>query len=129
MPFEKGTIPEGAQPFPPGESGNPNGRPKGTQNSATRLRRLLDLTQKKKNLVTGEMEELTVLEQMDMAIVAKAIKGKLPEYKEILDRLEGRAKQGLELTGKDGAPIQTNSVHEVVFKKFSDNTNDNNPDV
>ena len=28
MPFEKGITPEGAKPFEPGESGNPNGRPR-----------------------------------------------------------------------------------------------------
>ena len=44
--------------FKKGQSGNPNGRPRGTENSKKRLWRLLQLTQQVKNPVTKEMEEL-----------------------------------------------------------------------
>jgi hypothetical protein len=84
-------------PAQKGEIRNPNGRPKGVPNSKTRLLRLLELVQIKTNPITGEKEEFTVAEQLDLMVLQKAFKGDLNAYKEILDRLEGRAKQSAEL--------------------------------
>jgi hypothetical protein len=101
-------------PFVKGQSGNPKGRPKGIPNSKQRFLRLLELTQKKKNPVTGEIEEFTVAEQMDMAIISKALKGDINAYKEILDRLEGKSKSQIDVT-TDGEKI----IHEVDYSKLS----------
>ena len=84
-------------PAQKGEIRNPNGRPKGVPNSKTRLLRLLELVQIKTNPITGEKEEFTVAEQLDLMVLQKAFKGDLRAYQEILDRLEGRAKQSTEL--------------------------------
>ena len=88
-------------PFPKGVSGNPAGKPKGVEHSKTRLLRLLQLVTKVRNPVTGEDEEFTIAEQLDMKIIAKAMKSDIRAYQEILDRLEGRAKQTneIELSG------------------------------
>ena len=78
-----------------------NGRKKGVPNSKTRLLRLLELVQVKTNPITGEKEEFTVAEQLDLVVLQKAFKGDLRAYQELMDRLEGRAKQSteVELTG------------------------------
>jgi hypothetical protein len=78
--------PENLTPYPKGVSGNPAGKPKGTQHSKTRLLRILDLVQKKRNPITGEEEEFTVLELMDMQMIAKALKGDQRAYEAVVDR-------------------------------------------
>lgn len=91
-----------------GESGNPKGRPKGSQNSKKRLERILLAIQTKKNPITGEMEQFTVIEQMDIAIISKALKGDIKAYSEILDRFEGKAKQLTETEVTNNNPIAIN---------------------
>ena len=99
MPFQKGKTPEGAKPFQPGQSGNPAGKPKGTEHSSTRLKRLLVAVGKMKNPLTGQTEEFSGLEMMDAAIIARAMKGDVAAYREILDRLEGKVPAKTEVIG------------------------------
>lgn len=93
-------------PFPKGVSGNPAGKPKGTQHSKTRLLRILDLVQKKRNPITGEEEEFTVLELMDMQMIAKALKGDQRAYEAVVDRLEGKPKQTTDITADIKGNVQ-----------------------
>jgi hypothetical protein len=83
-----------------GEVLNPKGRGKGVPNSSTRLLKVLELIQEKQNKVTGIVEDMSVAEQMDLAQIAKAIEGDLLSYREIMDRLEGKSKQSMDLTTK-----------------------------
>jgi hypothetical protein len=92
-------------PYPKGVSGNPAGKPKGVPNSKTRLLRLLELVSVQTNPITGDKEEFTVAERLDLVVLQKAFKGDLNAYKEILDRLEGRAKQSTEIEVSGGMTI------------------------
>lgn len=85
-------------PAKKGEVRNPNGRPKGIPNTATRLKRLLELEQSMKNPVTGELENFTVAEQMDMAMIKEARKGNVKAYTQLVDRLEGKPAQAVDMT-------------------------------
>lgn len=93
-------------PAKKGEVRNPNGRGKGVQNSKTRLLRLLELVQKKRNPITGEEEEFTVLELMDMQMIAKALKGDQRAYEAVVDRLEGKPKQTTDITADIKGNVQ-----------------------
>ena len=106
-------------PFKKGEVANPNGRPKGIPNSKTRLLRLLELVQVMTNPITGEKEEFTVAEQLDMMVLQKAFKGDLKAYQEILDRLEGRAKQTNEIELSGGLQVNWEEKKTYVEKTGS----------
>jgi hypothetical protein len=93
-------------PAQKGEVRNPKGRGKGVQNSKTRLLRLLELVQKKRNPITGEDEEFTVLELMDMQMIAKALKGDQRAYEAVVDRLEGKPKQTTDITADIKGNVQ-----------------------
>jgi len=85
-------------PFEPGKSGNPRGNYKGTEHSSTRLKRLLHLTQNLANPITGEKEDFTVLEQIDIQMIQKARAGDLKAINLLLDRLEGKPKESIDHT-------------------------------
>jgi hypothetical protein len=106
-------------PFPKGVSGNPAGKPKGVEHSKTRLLRLLQLVTKVRNPVTGEDEEFTIAEQLDMKIIAKAMKSDIRAYQEILDRLEGRAKQTNEIELSGGLQVNWEEKKTYVENKGS----------
>jgi hypothetical protein len=76
--------------FKPGQSGNPGGRPRGESVTAT-LRRLLEKQHNGKSI-----QEL-VAER----IIKEALTGKFQFAKELLDRVEGRPAQKLELDSKE----------------------------
>lgn len=100
------------KPFKKGEDErrNKNGRGKGVPNSKTRLMRLLEITQEKENKLTGDVEEFSVAEQMDMALIVKALNGDIVAYKEIIDRLEGKATNNVDV--KTGGE----TLNTVTFK-------------
>jgi hypothetical protein len=81
------------KPFPKGVSGNPKGAPKGVQQSKKRFLRFLEVLQNMKNPITGEMEDISLIERMDLAQFHKALKGDTRAYQEIMDRLEGKPEQ------------------------------------
>lgn len=92
-------------PAQKGEVRNPNGRPKGVPNSKTRLLRILELVQKKRNPVTGQDEEFSIAEQMDLQLINKALKGDMKAYEILMDRLEGKPKQSSEIEVSGGMTI------------------------
>ena len=108
-----------AKPFKPGQSGNPNGRPKGVPNAATRMKRFLELEINGKNPITKEDEQFTVAELMDLKIIAKAMNGDLSAWEKINDRLEGKPRQSHDLTS-GGEPIIVNPLEKLPIEDQAD---------
>lgn len=104
---------ENLRPFQKGQSGNPNGRPKGVPTAKTILERFMSIEQNATNELTGELENLSVAEQMHLAQIKKAKEGDLFAYKEIIDRLEGKTKQSIELD----ANVEQNITRITVKKR------------
>ena len=118
MPFEKGITPEGAKPFEPGESGNPNGRPR---KYVTLLKeqgyKLSEINDTIQVMMSMDMEELnavyknpkaTILEKTIANAMNKSLqKGSLYSLDTLLTRVYGKPKEQMD--------IQQDTRIEVVF--------------
>lgn len=113
MPFKKGEKPDGSNQFEKGQTGNPNGRPKGTRNRSTIARYWLDAVTKKENPLTGKLEELSQADQIMLALLKKALRGDIAAAKELLDSGFGANKQIVENTHEV-------TTKDIIAKAFPD---------
>ena len=81
-----------------GESGNPNGRPKGSKNRSTIARKWLEVNQNLKNPLTGENETMSQEDLMTLALIKKAREGDVNAYKALMDSGYGAPVQQIEQT-------------------------------
>lgn len=81
-----------------GESGNPNGRPKGSLNRSTIARKWLEVNQSLKNPLTGENETMSQEDLMTLALIKKAREGDVNAYKALMDSGYGAPVQQIEQT-------------------------------
>jgi hypothetical protein len=84
--------------FKKGESGNPNGRPKGAKNRSTIARHWLSVNQNLKNPLTGENETMSQEDLMTLALIKKAREGDVNAYKALMDSGYGAPVQQIEQT-------------------------------
>lgn len=96
------------KPARKGEIRNPKGKAKGILNSKTVITRWLGALSQELNPITGKNENLTQLDQLILAQIKEAKNGNTRALAELLDRVEGKAKQSMEMTGKDGGAISIN---------------------
>ena len=82
--------------FKKGESGNPNGRPKGSKNRSTIARQWLEVNQNLKNPITGENETMSQEDLMTLALIKKAREGDVNAYKALMDSGYGAPVQQIE---------------------------------
>ncbi len=85
-------------PFKPGQSGNPNGRPKGSLNRSTIAKKWLEVMQDSKNPISGEVEKLSQADLMTLALIHKARKGDVSAYKQLMDSAFGLPQQNVNVT-------------------------------
>lgn len=77
------------EPWPPGVSGNPNGRPKGSKNRSTIARMLADMEIEGTEL-NGKTGMFTAESLYMAALVRKALEGDINAIKELQDTLYGK---------------------------------------
>jgi len=87
--------------FKKGQSGNPKGRPVGSKNRSTIVKKWLETVQKSKNPISGELEDLSQEDMITLAILKKARTGDVRAYKELMDSLYGSAKETIDLNTND----------------------------
>ena len=84
--FERGTVPAGATPFQPGQSGNPAGRPLGSRDRSSLLRRWLDTPMTVAPLADDATPELgTVEDAVAVALLRRALTGDSRAFREVMD--------------------------------------------
>jgi hypothetical protein len=81
-----------------GESGNPNGRPKGSKSRSTIARKWLEVNQNLNNPLTGENETMSQEDLMTLALIKKAREGDVNAYKALMDSGYGAPVQQIEQT-------------------------------
>ena len=85
-------------PYKKGQSGNPNGRPKGSKNRSTIAKKWLQAMQETKNPLTLESEELSQEDLITLALLKKAADGDVNAYKALMDSGYGSPVQQVEQT-------------------------------
>jgi len=104
------------KPFEQGESGNPNGRPKGSRNRSTIARKWLEVNQSLKNPLTGENETMSQEDLMTLALIKKARDGDTNAYKALMDSGYGAPIQQIEQTNTeiDLSNLTTDELRELL---------------
>ncbi len=95
------------KPFKKGQSGNPNGRIKGSIAAKTILNKYLASLQEVENPFTQEIECLTLAEQIHLKHLFKALSGDKDAYNSIMDRTEGKAQTNIKMD----ADVTQRTVH------------------
>jgi len=105
---------ENIKPAKKGEVRNPKGKPKGTLNSKTIIRKWLEMAAEETNPKTKRKvirrdkdgNPRTYLDAMVMAQIKKAVtKNDTAAFNALLDRLEGKPKQTTDITLPTGAVV------------------------
>lgn len=102
--------------FKKGQSGNPNGRPKGSRNRSTVAKQWLEVIQDVKNPITGKTEGLEQQDIMTLALIKKARNGDVSAYKELMDSAYGKALQKTENTNLDVTPLTDDEIKTISDK-------------
>jgi HPt (histidine-containing phosphotransfer) domain-containing protein len=88
---------ENLKPWKPGQSGNPGGRPKG---------RLID--EALEELLLGNDSELALA--IAKKLLARAKAGEVKAIQLVAERVQGKPKRQIELSGPDGGPLDINNM-------------------
>jgi hypothetical protein len=102
--------------FQKGESGNPNGRPKGAKNRSTIARYWLQMEQKEKNPLDNTTATMSQEDLMTLALIKKAREGDVNAYKALMDSGYGAPVQQVEQTQTniDLSGLSTDEIKDLL---------------
>lgn len=107
-----------------GESGNPNGRAKGSKNRSTILKELLELDmlaadgKKMGNPLNPDEESITYEKAVMVSLIKRALKGDVRAIREIQDTVHGKIKDETDVNLHQNEPL------EIIVKKTIHNAED-----
>ena len=104
-----------------GQSGNPNGRPKGSRNRSTIARKWLNVKSRAMNPLSQEEEDMLQEDLITLALIKKARQGDVGASKAVLDSAYGQAKEQIDISA-DAPSVDFRSWFN--FKDDSDKTKD-----
>lgn len=113
----------GAQDIEPyqytkGQSGNPNGRPKGKRNRSTIARKWLSVMVDHINPITGEAEQMLLEDVITLAQARKARKGDSRAYDKLMDSAYGSPDQNIKTentTKLDLSQVPTEEIERIAM--------------
>jgi hypothetical protein len=105
-------------PIPKGVSGNPNGRPKGTLNRGSIVRRWLEASEQIKNPITGISERLTQYDIITLGLIKKARAGDVQALRELMDSSFGKIPDKLQTENKTelNLDMSTDELNSILKK-------------
>lgn len=106
--------PENIIPPKKGERRNPNGRPKGSKNRATVLKKWISISAKIKHPENDSTIKGTMEDKVNLALLTKALTGDVQAIKEINDTLYGKIPDKNELSGTGGKDLNPYIVIELI---------------
>ena len=101
------------KPWKKGNSGNPNGRPKGSKNRSTIARLWLGTSQNVKNPITGEMETMTQEDLITLSQIKKAREEDTGAYRALMDSAYGSPVQQIEETQMQQIDLSDYSAEDI----------------
>lgn len=121
---------ENLKSYKPGQSGNPNGRPFGSQNVSTVLTSMLREIAPKVVIDASFIKEIskgrkkpTIAEAVAARLIYQAvINGDSKALKELLDRTEGRARQVVDIRTNEGLNNAASFLHTWLDQQRQLNT-------
>lgn len=119
-------MPKGT-PFPKGTSGNPAGRKPGSVSIKAELQKLLDIVLKgEHNPLTDATEDMPVGRKIALNMIIKAVAdGDAWTAIRIMEQLEGKPAQAVNLGGQDGEnPVEISSKLTVELVRAKESPDD-----
>ena len=99
--------PENLRPQPFTSENQPanRGRPKGSLNRATIIKKWAKVKTQRKDPSTGDVIEVSLLDNAVIGQLLAAAEGNTAAFKELQDSLHGKITEKQEISGPEGAPL------------------------